>query len=203
MNKKQTTTTSGKRQVIQARQRKQQASSSSIWWALGIGVIAVIGFMIWQTIRPAVGETVAVPADYINHIAEGTPLGPYPSDPPAGGVHYGGSLPAQFFNESDLATLPDHPEGYIVHNLEHGYVIFWYNCAVLDEAGCADLKSGIKNVMDGFDGVKLIAFPWDSIEEPLVMTSWGKIQRFEAFNASQARAFVKANLNRSPEPNAP
>ena len=28
-----------------------------------------------------------------------------------------------------MPNLPQYPEGYLVHNLEHGYVIFWYNCA--------------------------------------------------------------------------
>ena len=82
-------------------------------------------------------------------------------------------------------------------------MLFWNNCAVLDEAGCGELKANIQQIMDEFGGVKLIAFPWKSIEEPLVMTSWGKLQRFETFDASLASAFVKANRNQSPEPNAP
>jgi hypothetical protein len=35
------------------------------------------------------------------------------------------------------------------------------------------------------------------------MTSWGRLQRFEAFDAEQAKAFYRANLNQAPEPNAP
>jgi hypothetical protein len=57
--------------------------------------------------------------------------------------------------------------------------------------------------MDEFDGFKLIAFPWKSLEVPVAMTSWGRLQRFETFDPSQARAFIKANRNRAPEPNAP
>jgi hypothetical protein len=34
-------------------------------------------------------------------------------------------------DESQFATLPEHLEGYLAHNLEHGHVIFWYNCNLL------------------------------------------------------------------------
>jgi hypothetical protein len=57
--------------------------------------------------------------------------------------------------------------------------------------------------MDEFNGLKLIAFPWNSLEVPVAMTSWGRLQRFETFDLSRARAFVKANRNRAPEPDAP
>lgn len=203
MRKNQTTSKSSQRQASQARKRKQRQTTYLIWAGIGLGVIIILGFLLWQQFRPRSGETVSIPANYETHVQEGAPPGPYPSDPPAGGVHYGSDFPAQFFHETDLDSLPVYPEGYLVHNLEHGYVIFWYNCAVLDESGCTQLKDSIQDVMDEFDGTKLIAFPWKTIDVPLVMTSWGKLLRFETFNASDARAFINTNRNRAPEPNAP
>ena len=203
MNKKQASTKVSKNQASQARKRKQRLTSSLIWAGLGIAALGIVGLLLWQAFRPPAGEAVAIPANYKTHIEEGSPPGPYPSNPPAGGVHYASELDAKFYQEEDLASLPKNPEGHLVHNLEHGYVIFWYNCAVLDEAGCTQVKDSIRQVMNGFDGVKLIAFPWKSLEVPLAMTSWGRLQRFESFNPSQARAFIKANRNRAPEPNAP
>ena len=99
--------------------------------------------------------------------------------------------------------MADYPEGYLVHNLEHGYVIFWYNCNLLDEQNCSELKIQIKSVMDEFNGVKLIAFPRESLDVPVVMTSWGQLQQFEVFNENPAASFVESNRNRAPEPNAP
>ena len=203
MNKKQTSGKASKRQVSQARKRKQRMTSSLIWGGLGIAALAIVGILLWQVLRPSSGEAVSVPANFKTHIEPGTPPGPYPSDPPAGGVHYASELDAKFYQEADLTSLAEYPEGSLVHNLEHGYVIFWYNCAVLDEAGCNQLKADIHQVMDEFDGVKLIAFPWKSLKVPVAMTSWGRLQRFETFNPSQARAFVKANRYRAPEPDAP
>jgi hypothetical protein len=57
--------------------------------------------------------------------------------------------------------------------------------------------------MDDFGGIKLIAFPWPSLDVPVAMTSWGRLQRFESFDPQIATAFVEANRNKAPEPNAP
>jgi hypothetical protein len=65
------------------------------------------------------------------------------------------------------------------------------------------LKSQIRSVMDELGGTKLIAYPWNSLDVSLVVTSWGRLQRFETFDAEQAQAFYRANLNKAPEPNAP
>jgi hypothetical protein len=192
-----------KRQLIQARQRKNRMMNRLLWGGAGLVILALLGLLIWQITRPAMGEEVQIPINSSQHIPEGTDPGPYPSDPPAGGVHYEGTLPAKFYQEDDLATLPQHPQGYLVHNLEHGYVIFWYNCAVLDEAGCQQLKSQLQEVLDAFDGVKAMAFPWKSLDVPVVATSWGRLQRFESFDTGLAERFVRNNRNKAPEPNAP
>jgi hypothetical protein len=163
--------------------------------------VIVVALLVGNAAQAAVGEEVPVLSD--SHVEEGTDPGPYNSDPPTSGRHYASEFVAGFFEESDLASLPAYPEGYLVHNLEHGYVIFWYNCAVLDEAGCAQLKAGIRGVMDEFDGVKLIAFPRATLRVPLAMTSWGRLQEFETFDAEGARRFVRANRYRAPEPDAP
>lgn len=194
---------SKRKQEIQNKKRRERFLSNAGWGSLGIAAAVLVGILIWQVTRPPTGEEIPVPASYRTHIQEGTPPGPYPSDPPAGGVHYGSTFEARFYEQSELESLSEYPEGYLVHNLEHGYVIFWYNCATLDETGCTRLKSGIQQVMADYDGLKLIAFPWQSLDVPVVMTSWGKLQRFNRFNAAQASAFIDANRNRSPEPNAP
>lgn len=194
---------SSRRQQMQARQRQRKMVTSLIWGGLGIAILAVVGLLVWQAVRPAAGEAVAVPAGSDQHVAAGTPPGPYNTDPPTGGAHYDETLPAKFYEEADVASLPEYPEGYLVHNLEHGHVIFWYNCDLLDETACGNLKEQIRGVMEDFDGFKVVAFPWKALDVPVAMTSWDRIQRFESFDPAQARAFVRANRNRAPEPNAP
>lgn len=192
-----------KREQMRAKRRRKALQTNLIWGGLGIIILAALGLLVFQGDRPAVGEEVAIPANYGEHIEEGLDPGPYPSNPPAGGRHYTREFDAGFYDENSLQAQAAYPEGYIGHNLEHGYVIFWYNCVLVTETECTNLKSEIKAVMDDFGGVKLIAFPWLSLDVPAAMTSWGRLQRFETFDPKTAAAFIKANRNQAPEPNAP
>ncbi len=188
---------SSKREQRRVQQRRQQMRNNLIWGVLGAGILAVIGLFVWQGVRPQAGEEIPIMSSA--HIAVDSDPGTYNSDPPTSGPHYPNEAQAGFHETNTY----QYPAGYLVHNLEHGYVIFWYNCANLSESACTELKSQIKAVMDQVNNVKVIAYPWDSIDVPVVMTSWGRLQKMETFDASQARAFYKTNLNRSPEPNAP
>jgi len=188
---------SGKREQRRARQRQQQMKGRLLWGGVGVAVLAVIGFIVWQGVRPRTGEE--IPIMSTSHIPVDSDPGTYNSDPPTSGLHYPEEAQAGFHETNSYL----YPAGYLVHNLEHGYIIFWYNCGLLEEAACADLESQIKSVMDEFNNVKVIAYPWDSIDVPVAMTSWGRLLNMESFDAAQARAFYKTNLNKSPEPNAP
>jgi hypothetical protein len=190
-----------KREQNRIRQQRQKWRNYGIAGGIAILVLGVIGLLIRQGIKPAAGESVAIPPNYQTHVEIGTPL-TYPSDPPAGGRHYAQEFDRGFYDEASLPDQPGDAAGYLVHNLEHGYVIFWYNCTKLDETACNNLKSQIKTAMDAKNNIKLIAFPWNSIDVPLVMTSWGHLQRFEQFDAGLARTFIESNLNRAPEPDA-
>ncbi len=194
--------TGSKREQNRLRQQRQKWITYGIGGGVGLIILGILGFLLWQAIKPAAGEVVTVPADYETHVEIGAPL-TYPSDPPAGGRHYADEFENGFFDEATIPNRPGDLAGYLVHNLEHGYVIFWYSCAKLDETACNNLKSEIKTVMDAKNNFKLIAVPWESIDEPLVMTSWGRLQRFEQFDAGLARAFIGSNLNQAPEPDAP
>jgi hypothetical protein len=196
-----------KRQQMRERQRRKKMQSNLMWGAAGLVIVVVIGFFVWQgtgsNSSAPIGEEIPVSPDYINHIEEGTDPGPFPSDPPAGGRHYASEMDAGFYDENSPQTQLPYPEGYIGHSLEHGYVVFWYNCEALNGSDCETLKSEIRGVMNDFGGTKLIAFPWPSLDVPVAMTSWGRLQRFDFFDQQLAADFIRGNLNRSPEPNAP
>lgn len=191
-----------KRKAQQEKRKKSKRNSRLIWGSVAVIVVGILGYAMWVAFRPSYGESIPVMADS-NHVGEGEDPGPYSSNPPTSGPHYANEFNAGFYDGADVSSLPEYPAGYLVHNLEHGYVIFWYNCDLLDEQSCTVLKSQIQSVMDKFNGVKLIAFPWESIEVPVVMTSWGKLQEFDEFDENQAATFVGRNRNRAPEPNAP
>src|SRR5512146_2282302 len=123
--------------------------------------------------------------------------------PPAGGTHYPVDYTAKFYQESDLASLPAHPEGYLVHSLEHGYVIYWYNCKADPKIDCAALKQTIQKAMDAAGGTKLIAFPWSSMDVPVAMTSWGRILKMATPDEATMVKFANSNRYKSPEPDGP
>lgn len=187
-----------KRQQIRAKNKRQKLVSNLIWGGIGLAVLTVIGLMVWQGVKPAAGDSIPIMTSDPHLPADSDP-GQYNSDPPTSGLHYATEAQAGFYDKN----IYTYPAGYLVHNLEHGYVVLWYNCNLLDEAGCAELKSQIRNVIDDLGGVKMIAYPWDSMDVPAAITSWGRIQNFEVFDAELAKAFYRANLNRAPEPNAP
>jgi hypothetical protein len=188
-----------KRQQAHERQRKEKLRSNLTWGGIGLVVLSVIGFMVWQGVKPAAGESIPIMAGGTQHIAVDSDPGQYNSDPPTSGPHYPEEAKAGFYDTNNYTF----PAGYLIHNLEHGYVIIWYNCDLLDESACSELKSQIKAIMDELGGVKLIAYPWPSLDVPLALTSWGHLQKFETFDAAGAKDFYHANLNRAPEPNAP
>jgi hypothetical protein len=169
---------------------------------LGAGLIVLVAALLWPRVQPSVG--VAVPVmESSAHVETGTDPGPYSSDPPTSGRHYSESLPSGFYEESEAASLGAHPEGRLVHSLEHGYVILWYDCEELSQDDCIQLKDQLRQVMDDAGNLKVIAFPWSSVDVPVVMTSWGQMLRMESFDLASANEFIRTNRNRAPEPQAP
>jgi hypothetical protein len=164
--------------------------------------LVLLGILIWPSIRPAAGEEVAVMPDS-EHISEGTDPGAFYTDPPTSGPHYATPLDAGLYEEADLEGIGPYPAGYLVHNLEHGYVIFWYNCDLVSESECGELKGQIKEVIEEANNLKVIGFPWSTTDVPVVVTSWGRLQRFETFDVEAANQYVRSNRNRAPEPQAP
>ena len=185
------------RQQRHQRNQRQKLISNLTWGGVGVAILAVIGFIIWQGVRPSAGDSVTVMTT--THIPVDSDPGLYNSDPPTSGPHYPEEAKVGFYD----TNIYTYPAAYLVHNLEHGYIIFWYNCDKFSESACADLKTQIRAVMDTLGGTRLIAYPWPSLDVPLAITSWGRLEKFETFDAEKSIAFYRANLNRSPEAGAP
>jgi hypothetical protein len=189
-----------RRAQMQAKRRRNALITRLALGGVALVAIALIASSFFREPPPDLGEDVPIMPD-TTHVEEGTDPGPYNSDPPTSGKHYEATLNAGFYNEGDVAVT--HPEGHLVHNLEHGYVIFWYNCSLLGETECTELKEQIQGVMEAENNFKVIAFPWPSIDVPVVMTSWGRILRLDNFDPQVAQNFVQTRRNKAPEPNAP
>jgi hypothetical protein len=189
-----------RQQQKRAALRKQQARRKILIYG-GLGLLAaalVLGIAYLASRAPGglLGEE--VPVASAEHVAEGSDPGPYASNPPAGGTHYASELEAGFYEEDAPEAGMAYPAGPLVHNLEHGYVIFWYNCAAY-EGDCSTLKETIRAAMDKAGRTKLIAFPWTDMQVPLAMTSWGRIMEFRQIDNDLMVAFALNNRNHAPE----
>jgi hypothetical protein len=92
-----------------------------------------------------------------DHRDVGSDLG-YDAAPPAAGPHYPTWAPL----ERKFYSAKDRPElGYLVHNLEHGYNILWYDQTVAEDP--EQLKA-VEDIAGKFEGEsyenKFIAAPW-------------------------------------------
>ncbi len=94
-----------------------------------------------------------------NHIAPGTKI-PYADAPPSSGAHWGNFL--QGTELRSMYTVGDRPEvERLVHSLEHGHTILWYDDTV--KPGTSSYTS-VKAIAGKFDAVndKFMAAPWES-----------------------------------------
>ena len=139
-----------------------------------------------------------VPEQDRSHVEIGQSHTPYNSDPPTSGEHYPVWADPGFYGEQDRIA-----DEYLVHNLEHGYVILWYDCDQLSSNDCNTLTSGIQDIINEYDGYKLIGMPRSGMDYPLILTSWGHMAVFDGFYADPIREYIDTYQNQSPEPSAP
>lgn len=146
------------------------------------------------------GEDISI--QYGGHIQPGDEHTPYNSDPPTSGAHYDVPAAAGFYTEA--------PEDeHLVHSLEHGYVIIWYNCDDLTSEECEQLQDDIHFAMEQAgnspltDTPKLIAVPRPGMDALIALTTWGRLDKFDAFDDKRIVNFIHDFRDKAPEPNVP
>ena len=124
----------------------------------------------------------------------------YPDNPPAGGQHY--PVWAAFQSYSFPV-----PRGFWVHDLEHGAVVYSYNCA--DSAdGCADEVAEVQAMIDALPSDPLCgpATPRRVVltPDPLLdvrwgVSAWGFTLRADCVDTERFRKFYLNHFGRGPE----
>ena len=159
--------------------------------AVVVLAIAVALYLLLNQSPPrAVGRQ--VPLEPVTHHQPGTPL-TFQNYPPSSGPHYTATQPWGVYQQ-------EVPEGFWVHNLEHGGIIFLYNCP----AGCPDLQKQLEDTFKTFPPgkygqVKLIVAPYSKMQSKVAAVAWGWILELDQFDREKLLEFYKAHVDRGPE----
>jgi len=133
----------------------------------------------------ACDETVSIPAVAL-HVD-----GPidYPDPPPAGGNH--NPCWAIWGIHTDFV-----PAERWVHNLEHGGIVFLYNCP----DGCGTDATALSQITT-FVGrhEQALITPYAGMKQKFAVVSWGHRLVSDCIDAEAAAAFYAVHVNRAPE----
>lgn len=178
--------------------------------ALVIGAIAVIGLMIYaaisssqnrgmdQPIQPGCTSSKVtsqipgverVPCKSQTHVPDGQKV-TYDTDPPLSGAHYAGPTPPGFYTFAQTNER-------IVHSLEHGNVVIYYNKAKLSDAELDAIRKLATTYKGTWDGV--IATPREDSQYAVILTAWEYALRLEKFDQAKVNQFVDEFRGRGPE----
>ncbi|MBF8282349.1 MAG: hypothetical protein A2W37_10930 [Chloroflexi bacterium RBG_16_63_12] len=184
------------------RERQRRMLVIGAWVAAGVLFVGMIVYLVWKQAQPIPRTGEDVPILSSDHIPIGQPHAPYNSNPPTSGPHYEQAAEVGFYDQAP-------PDEQLVHNLEHGHVIIWYNCGELTESQCSRLKSQIREVMASAGNSlitgtpKLVAVPRTEMETQVALTTWGRLDKFGAFDRQRILNFIKFFRDKAPENNAP
>jgi hypothetical protein len=111
----------------------------------------------------------------------------YAVNPPAGGDHY--PVPSA----AGIYTANPPPDGQLVHSLEHGYVIIWFDPAT--EA--ADLQN-IVAAAQKYPADTLVV-PRTGMPAPVAATAWHQRLLCQGLNSKALISFIAEWRNKGPE----
>ena len=185
------------------------------WRLLAIGGVLLVGVILivlvvvfGQGTSPNAG--IRQQDDGTQHVAIGTvcrapgdPCGPnpYSSTPATSGPHWDPSGIANWgVYDSPM------PESQLIHNLEHGGIVVWYDPDSVD----ADSVDALAQLVErqnaqGVGGrYKWILSPWGESEplpSPVVATSWNWLLELDEADIGAIEAFADEHYGIAPEPN--
>ena len=186
------------------------------WRLLAIGGVLLVGVAIIALVIVLgggndPGQGLTQPNDGNAHVAPGTtcrspeaPCGadPYSSLPGTSGPHWDPSGIASW----GVYSTPQN-ETQVIHNLEHGGIVIWYDPDILTDEQIGELTSYVEGqVSSGISGrYKFILTPWGGSEDlggAVAVTAWRHLLKLDAFDMDAIRSFAdESYLRYAPEPN--
>jgi hypothetical protein len=195
LSKKEAGARLSKREQLRAERRRR----TLMWNAILLGgtavmILAVVAYFVAnRRPGPLPGET-RIPDEGVGHVAVGTPL-TFLHYPPSSGTHYPETAQWGVYTEPI-------PEGFFVHNLEHGGVVFLYDCP----EACPELVQQFQTLYDQappaptFSTKKILVTPYErELPTPIVALAWNHQLNMEAFDEALMLQWYRRFVNLGPE----
>lgn len=180
-------------QQRQEHERKKKQQRYLIIGGIALAALLVLGGVVYSMVQtPTVTSTgaalcsnlQALPDEGREHLKPGqTPT--YNTNPPTSGTHNLISLPAGIYDaNADITQL--------VHSLEHGYVIMFYNGLPQDQV------NQLINIQRS-DPIKTIVAPYPNMPNKVSLVAWAHMQNCDGVNEQVIRSFIAQFRNQGPE----
>jgi len=176
------------------------------WRVLLIGAILVLGAVILLLVLlfgrggSQNGGTIGTVQvdDGRGHITEGVGGGPYSSVPATSGSHWSSANSPGPWGVYTIAQ----PQERLLHNLEHGGIVIWYQPGQLDANGIAALTAYVQSQV-ATERFKVIISPWGGADfgHPIAVTAWRWLLYLDTADIDSVRSFLGAHYGRAPESN--
>lgn len=123
----------------------------------------------------------------------------YPSQPPASGPHFG--VWADF-----LVYDEEVPWGFLVHSLEHGAIVFGYDCP----SGCPEVLQAFGSIIEAHGpdplceshpstDARFIVVPMSGLDAPVVALAWEHAYTATGIDEASLGEFVAMHYGMAPE----
>lgn len=166
--------------------------------AAAVALALAIGISVARDRTPSLEEATALlppeareplPDEGRQHIPEGSRAS-YRTDPPTSGPHYATWAEPAFYTEPV-------PYELLVHNLEHGHVVIYYDPARTPTGARDHLRRLTRRYRHPWAAV--LAVPREDPRYVLILTAWRHWLRLERYDPALVDAFVEVYRGRGPE----
>ena len=188
------------------------------WRLLAIGGVLLVGVILIALVLllgggPSESVGTQLPDDGQAHVTQGVDCraptnasqaaecgeNPYGTVPAASGPHWSGPANWGVYTEPQVETQ-------LIHNLEHGGVVIWYDPDAVDAEQIAELERYVTTqVSSGISGrFRFIVSPWAGEEElpaAIVATTWRNVLEMDEVETGMLDEFTREHYGRAPEPN--
>lgn len=178
-----------------SRRRRNAPNRTNLWIGLAVFavILVVVGVVMTLSRNTSTNDNIqTISRDTLTaqHVEE-TQRVTYSTNPPVGGDHW-----ARSATWGSYPTNPP-PDEQLVHNMEHGGVIIWFNPEIIKGADYDALFAIYQSLSKINFRTLLVART--GMEKPVAVTAWGALLALDTVDQPQIESFYKAYILQGPE----